>query len=349
MLQRIAIVGGGIAGLTLAAALDPSRFEVVVHEAQPERVTVGGALGLWPAALRGLARIGARGAVEGAGSRPRDGALWTITGERLAGGQVAPLMVPRPALMDALRAVAPASARIVHAEITDPTRLDADLVVGADGVRSLVRGLVHPPAAERIETPFVALRGLLAHDVPPDVVGEYWGPGLLFGIVPVRTGLTYWFTSHRSLLGPEPLSAATVLEEARVAFADAAPVVMSTLAAAGPDTSATRIWTAPALPRFVRDRYLVIGDAAHAMTPNLARGACDAIIDAITLADSLHGDRLGATLRLRLWQARRLPFTQAARVISGGVMRLALLDRGHRHRDRMISTVFGSRHRSREE
>lgn len=337
MQQRIAIVGGGIAGLTLAAALDPGRFEVRVHEAQPERSAIGGALGMWPSALRALARIGARSAVEAAGGRPSVGALRAITGEPLAGGRLDLLMVPRPALLAALRAALPGSVRVEHAEIADPAGLDADVVVGADGVRSRVRGMVFPPAADRVETPYVALRGLLADDVPDEVIGEYWGPGVLFGIVPVRPGQTYWFTSHRSRLGPEPLSVPAVLAEARARFAGAAPVVGSTLAAAGPEVTATRLWTVPALPCYARDRYVVIGDAAHAMTPNLGRGACDAIVDAVTLADALHG---GGLLR---WQARRVPFTQLARVTSGGLMRLALLGRGHALRDKMIRSTAGVR------
>lgn len=57
--RRVAVVGGGIAGLALAAGLDPDRFEVVLHEAEPERKALGAPLGLWPSALKALARVGA--------------------------------------------------------------------------------------------------------------------------------------------------------------------------------------------------------------------------------------------------------------------------------------------------
>lgn len=53
----MSIVGGGIAGLTLAAALDPERFEVTVYEAQLERAGFGGALTIWPDAQRALRRV----------------------------------------------------------------------------------------------------------------------------------------------------------------------------------------------------------------------------------------------------------------------------------------------------
>ncbi|MFX0539061.1 FAD-dependent monooxygenase [Ornithinimicrobium sp. Y1847] len=337
--RRIAIVGGGIGGLTLAAALAQAsgrgdgagRFEVVVHEAQPERASLGSPLGLWPDALRALERIGARGAVEAAGFRPGGGALRDLPGRaRVSAGGVDLLMVPRPALLAALtsaltyavRDAMPGGVRMLHEEVLAPDRLDADLVIGADGVRSRVRGLVHPAAAQRRETPYVALRGSCG-TVPEEAVGEYWGPGVLFGLVPVGQERGYWFTSHRSDLRPEPLDVAAVLAQARERFRGAAPIIGQVLrdAGVGTATTATRIWVTPPMPRYVRGRYAVIGDAAHAMTPNLGRGACAAIVDAVTLADAIRAGRP------RAWQMRRLPITQTERVASSVLMRVALRER----------------------
>ncbi|MGD8151324.1 FAD-dependent monooxygenase [Ornithinimicrobium sp. Y1694] len=329
--RRIAIVGGGIGGLTLAAALAQAsgrgdgagRFEVVVHEAQPERASLGSPLGLWPDALRALERIGARGAVEAAGFRPGGGALRNLQGRaRVSAGGVDLLMVGRPVLLAALRDAVPPEVRIVHEEVLDPEALDADLVIGADGVRSRVRGLVHPAAAQRRETPYVALRGSCG-TVPKEAVGEYWGPGVLFGLVPVGQERGYWFTSHRSDLRPEPLDVAAVLAQARERFRGAAPIIGQVLrdAGGGAATTATRIWVTPPMPRYVRGRYAVIGDAAHAMTPNLGRGACAAIVDAVTLADAIRAGRP------RAWQLRRLPITQTERVASSVLMRVALRER----------------------
>lgn len=343
-------MGGGIAGLALAAALDPGRHEVVVHEAQPDREGAGGALSIWPAAMRALGRIGARARVEEGGWRVGAGALRSLdgralaqaqaasTGSRRLGAPPAPVMVPRPALLSALRDALPTGVRLVHEQVTDPSSLDADLVIGADGVRSRVRALVHPPAAERLETPYVALRGSCG-PVTAEQTGEYWGPGILAGVLPLGPGQGYWFTTHRSTLGPEPLDVAEVVAEAREHLGrvqrGVAPILTQVLdgATGSPATTATRIWVAPPLPRYVRGRYAVIGDAAHAMTPNLGRGGNDAIIDAVTLASAI------AQGRPRAWQARRLPVTQAARLASGGVMRVALMDRGHRLRDGLLAAI----------
>ena len=314
--RRIAIFGGGIAGLTLACALDPHRFDVTLYEAQPERSESGSALGLWGAARHALHDVGALPTL---GERPTQGALHRIDGRRLlplrGGG---PLMVERPALLSALERAVPREVHREQLEVTDPSTLQADLIVGADGVRSRVRGLIEPVAAERLATPYLALRGIAPNPPEPSTVGEYWGGGLLFGIVPTSGGKTYWFSTHRSELR-EPLDLRAALTETRHQFRAAAPTVRQLLLDAGGETLATRLWVAPPMRSYVRDRYVVVGDAAHAMLPNLGRGACSAIIDAASLAATLNRGR-----DLRIWQARRVPATQLARASSAALMKVAV-------------------------
>ncbi len=318
---RVSIVGGGIAGLTLAAALDPAHSQVTVHEAEPERGSSGSALTLWPAATRALRRLGAGDLVDRHTRRVSGGTIRDLrTGRRLLpSGSARLTVVPRPELLEMLEACVPTSVRRVHEHVNDPAALDADVVVGADGVRSRVRTLVRRSGAERTPTAYLVLRGLSDRVPGTDEVGEYWGRGRMFGLIPVSSG-AYWFTTHRSTLGPEPIDAREALAEVCDVFTATAPPVQRVLAAArSEEVVATRLWVAPGMGRYARGRYVLIGDAAHAMTPNLGRGAGDAIVDAITLAPVL-GSRLG-TAR---WQARRLPFTQGARLASGGVMQLAL-------------------------
>lgn len=318
-MRRVAIVGGGVAGLTLAAALPPG-VEVVLYEAQPDRVSGGAALGLWPAATRALTRLGVDLPAR-APSRSASAGLFHVSGRRILRlPQPRLTLLPRPQLMAALEATVPDGVRRVHEEVVDPGSLDADLVVGADGVRSRVRPLVQ--SAERLASPWLALRGMTSAPVEPADVGEYWGRGRLFGLVPVTAGSAYWFTSHRSGLGPEPLDLAETVAEARAVFGGDAPVIRERLAGAGPETLATRIWTVPPLRRYARGRYVVVGDAAHATTPNLGRGAADAILDAVSLAAALQGSRTTSAALLR-WQARRLPSTQSAGLAARALMHLA--------------------------
>lgn len=338
--SRITIVGGGIGGLTLAAVLDPARFEVTLLEAEPGRRALGSGLGMWPAARAVLTRIGAWARLaHDLSDAPTTATLYDITGRPMISAPGPDLsVVARPALMEALTDAVPPSVRLVPGQVEDPTALAGDVVVGADGVRSRVRGIVHPRGAERIETPYVALRGVV-DAVDPTRVGEYWGPGRLFGLAPMSGGRGYWFTTHRSSLGPEPLDLDAVVRQAREAFADAAPAATRILAAADSENcAATRMWVAPPMPRYVRGRYVVIGDAAHASLPNLGRGACDAILDAASLGRTLNAGGSPAA-----WQARRLPMTQAARLAAGGVMRLALSRRVQAPRDRVIRTIGRAR------
>lgn len=318
---RVSIVGGGIAGLALAAALDPQRFEVTIHEAEPDRATAGSALTLWPAATRALRRIGAGEVVDRHTVPVSGGTLRDLrTGRRLLPAGTARLtIVPRPDLLAALEACVPPSVRREEALVSDPTTLEADLVVGADGVRSRVRALVRRRRPERTPTSYLALRGLTARVPGADEAGEYWGRGRMFGLVPLRSG-AYWFTTHRSTLGPEPIDPREALAEVRDVFTGVATPVRRVLADARAErVVVTRLWVAPGMTRYARGRYVVIGDAAHAMTPNLGRGAGDAILDAVSLAPVL----TSGFGRAR-WQARRLPFTQGARLASGGMMQLAL-------------------------
>lgn len=320
MVRRVAIVGGGIAGLTLAAALDPRRFEAVIHEAQPERAGAGAALGIWRAAEHALDRIG----VQRPASFPTTGfALHRISGRRLL--KPPPLgvgMVERAALLSALDSAVPASVRRVHEEVVAPETLDADLVVGADGVRSQVRALVAPRRAERRATPYVALRGILRNQPTTTGEGEYWGGGLIFGRQRLSEKDTYWFAAYRDELVSEPLDGGEVATDALQRFRTAAPLIRETLAAAGDDVLATRLWVAPPMRRYHRDRYVVIGDAAHAATPNLGRGACSAILDAVSLARTLNAGK-----SLAGWQARRLPVTQIERLAASAVMTVAAAPR----------------------
>lgn len=320
--RRVAVVGGGVAGLALAAAL-PASVEVVVHEAQPDRARWGSALLLGSWARPALHRLGVLDAVVRAGSPVGPGRLFALDGTPLTAGRDLHLLaVPRPALLEALTAAVPPTVRMLHDEVSDPASLAADVVVGADGVRSRVRGLVDPGRTERVETPWVALRGRLGTPPRPGTAGEYWGPGLLVGLVPSPGGGS-WFTAHASVLGPEPLDVAAVLAEARGLATGAAGPVHRALEGATAGLTTTRLWVAPPMSRYVCGRYVVLGDAAHAMTPNLGRGAGEALLDAVSLAERLSG---GGSLEG--WQARRLPATQAARVASGAVMRAALAGPG---------------------
>ncbi len=319
-MNRIAIVGGGIAGLALATILDPDRFDVTLYEQQPGRYGLPTALAMWPGAQRALSRMGAAGVLESAVDVA--GSLHTMTGEALISVVAdSGRLVARSDLVRELERGLPDSLTRVTARLDDPRSVGADLVVGADGVHSLVRRSAWGEGAASTATPYLAVRGL----VPGAMAGhgEYWGEEKLFGITAVPGERTNWFCAYRSVLGPRSVDVAEALTDARRCFDGAAPAVVAVLAAATlGSTLAQRIWVAPPMRSYSRGRVVLIGDAAHAMTPNLGRGACESIVDDDVLGAALNS--LDIDRALRRYNTRRTAKTQAARAASAAIMRLAL-------------------------
>jgi 2-polyprenyl-6-methoxyphenol hydroxylase-like FAD-dependent oxidoreductase len=205
----------------------------------------------------------------------------------------------------------PDSVHRVTGRVDTPDGLDADVVVGADGVHSITRRARWGPGSQARLTPYVAVRGVI--DQRSDGrAQEYWGGGGLFGITPSPGDRTNWFASFRAELGPRSVDAGQALELARARYAAYPPLVRDLLASVDPEkTLAQRIWVAPRLRSYVRGRVVLVGDAAHAMTPNLGRGACEALIDAVTLADLLNSRAVPDVLAA--YDRRRVAPTQGLR------------------------------------
>jgi 2-polyprenyl-6-methoxyphenol hydroxylase-like FAD-dependent oxidoreductase len=338
-MTRITIIGGGIAGLALAAALDSAKFDVTVHEQRPVLPDGGTSLAIWPEARAALEEIGAYAALRGMPGIDRFPIL-TVDGRRLVELTVAEgLLVARGELLRALDAAVPTSVRRVTGRVeTDVLNHDADTVlVGADGVHSVVRPLIDPARAEARVTPFLAIRGVVPLRLPVHEHGEHWGRGLLFGASPHPDG-TNWYVSFRSDLGPRRVDTSEALALARDRLAAAtAPAVAPVLAAATPATTlAQRIWTT-APQTFIRGRAVLIGDAAHAMTPNLGRGACESLVDAVTLARLLSERPVDEALTAYN-RKRRRPVRGLQRRAKTA-MRVALADRTQPARDALVGLV----------
>ena len=333
-MDAVAVVGGGIAGLALAALLDPERFRVTVHERREELPPVETSLAMWPAAQPALEALGILPAVRAAGSRFGGMALRDGSGHVFVRGQAPDVIgVSRAALLRLLDTAVPASVARAYGPVRSLP--DADLVVGADGVHSMVRRAVWGEHFRARLSPYLALRGILDVLVPPDAGCEYWGRGQLFGITPASRNRTYWYASYRSDLGPDGIDVGDALALTRARFSAPAAGIAPVLAAAAPgQTLAQRIWTAPPLRRYAMEGAVLVGDAAHGMTPNLGRGACEALIDAVTLACLLNSRPLGDALQT--YSGRRLLRTQSLRAASSAMTRLALADRAQPLRDGLL-------------
>lgn len=223
-------------------------------------------------------------------------------------------IIHRAALVDLLRAALPAHAlrtgttvREVFPDGTvhhDEGHTAADLVIGADGVHSATRRSIDPRAAAPRYVGYTTWR-LLVPAGPVEGSVEIWGRGERFGYIPMPGGRVYCY-----LMGNAPAGTHLGLDRLRERFARWHDPVPALLDAASPEAVLQHdTYELPELRTFVNGKVALLGDAAHAMAPNLGQGACQALEDAVTLAAAV--DTLGVEPGLREYDRHRRPRTQA--------------------------------------
>ncbi|MFC6089427.1 FAD-dependent monooxygenase [Saccharothrix lopnurensis] len=307
-MRSAAVIGGGVGGLAAAIGLRRAGWHVVVHERAAALPEVGTGLGIWPAALGALDRLGVGDAARRAGRRQPGGVVrrpdGTILGRLGADGV---RLITRPALLRVLADALPADV-IRFGSDADPGSCSGhDLVVGADGVHSRVRAALFD--ARVLTCGAVGLRGTV--DVPVEVGGETWGRGVKFGLTPQADGRTNWYAMT------PPTGDLSVFRD----WHDPIPRVV----AEARDVLRHDLLRLSPLPSYVSGRVALLGDAAHAMTPDLGQGACQAIIDGRVLAECLTGPSVEAGLRE--YDRRRRRATQRLAFLSSRLNDLARVRR----------------------
>ncbi|ADG73226.1 FAD dependent oxidoreductase [Cellulomonas flavigena DSM 20109] len=321
-----AVVGAGIGGLAAAVALRRAGWEVTVHEQAPALRALGAGIVLSPNAVHALDALGLHDALRdhaallatSAIRRPDGRTLATLDGARVATRHGAPLLAVGRAELHTLLADAlePGVVRC-GSQVADAAALTSthDLVVAADGLRSPTRTAGWPAASAPVYAGYTAWRALVRTDVPVTGASETWGHRERFGVVPVGDGRLYLFATATVPQGTHAPDGATELAELRRRFGRWHAPVPALLDAVDPATVLRHdVHALPRVPATLhRGNLVLVGDAAHAMEPNLGQGAGLALEDAVALADELA--RGGATTdALARWDAARRP--RAARLLA---------------------------------
>jgi 2-polyprenyl-6-methoxyphenol hydroxylase-like FAD-dependent oxidoreductase len=335
---RVIVVGAGIAGLSAAIALRKTGNEVVVLERAPRIDPVGAGITLFANAMRALDRLGVGEAVAARGAAATRSAILTWEGRELTRvpsdlleGTVA---LHRADLQAELAAAAgevrlgvevtavEQGADAVVAIAADGSQEKGDLLVGADGLSSVIRRAIADVPVRYAG--YTAWRGVSSVPVEPGRLTESWGVGERFGLVDIGRGRTYWFATKNAPEGEPDEPGGRKAEIARRFSGWHEPVAAVVEAADESAILRNDVYDLEPLARWSEGGVVLIGDAAHATTPGVGQGAAQAIEDAVVLADRLAGSD-DLTAALAEYEATRRPRADAVLKMSRRVDRAAQL------------------------
>ena len=343
-MTRVAIIGGGIGGLTAAIALSRAGVDVSVHEAAAELKEIGAGVALHANAMRVLRAIGVEDGVRKVAGRSE----WAVTRNGVTGrvisktsrGQQAALLgiegatVHRADLLDVLAAAVPpgvvslgqrcvsidADGEVAVARFADGSSAEADVIVGADGIHSVVRTALFGPDAPRFTgkicyrsvIPASAVRGTpLGADN-----GQWLGPHGTIVLYPLRgeelinVVCHYDDASYRH----ESWVAQCPRDEVLTRYAGWHESLLR-LFAAGDTWYKWALYDRDPIPAWTRGRVTLLGDAAHPMLPYLGQGACQAIEDGAVLAAALSAPGAASDPVAALDRYERTRRPRASRVV----------------------------------
>ena len=308
--QHILIVGGGIAGLTLAAALTQKGHSAEIIERTPAWQPVGAGIMLQANAVAVLSALGMGEPLAQRGFPLQKLAITDINGRVLTDLNMQAVEADfgpsysihratlHKILLEACRDVPirlgesvheiRQSAEKVHVQFSSGKTGDYALVVGADGLHSQVRALAFTPAQNKLRySGYTCWRYLADNMQGRTTAMEMWGRGARVGIVPISEEKLYIFLVKNAPANQsDPIHGRQTAVAAQFAdFAQPAQDVLGSLSAEIP--LMRHDLTEIATPVWSTGRIALVGDAAHAMTPNMGQGAAQAIEGALALAIAL--------------------------------------------------------------
>jgi salicylate hydroxylase len=337
--MRIAIIGGGIGGLTAARALLRRGFEVAVYEAAPELKEIGAGVALGPNAMKALRSLDLEDAVRAVAWESEfqqlrnwhSGRIISRT-PRTARFGATGCTAHRADLLDVLSASLPQEivklgTRCVSVEttdhgasarFTDGSEIEADVIVGADGIHSAVRASLFGPDAPRF-TGKICYRCLVPVDAIPGGMSStdtatWLGPHGAVVVYLVRRGELVNVAAHYD--NDSWTEESWIRECTRAEVTDNYrgwhPDLLR-IFSASERLYKWALYDRDPLPQWTKGRATILGDAAHPMLPYLGQGACQAMEDGCVLATALASKPDDPRAALQLYERVRLP--RASRVV----------------------------------
>lgn len=290
--MKIVIIGGGIGGLTTALALKQNGKEVTVYESATEIKPVGAGIVMANNAMQVFEKLGVRKKIESAGHKISnikitDTQLNTIATSDLTKFEtkygVYNVAIHRAELQKILANEIGSqniqlSKRLLKTEqksnfkltFDDNTSINADIVIGADGIKSTIRNELFGNGGTIRDTKQRCWRGVTEFDWTSKYnheAFEAWGKGKRFGFVKISHKKVYWFAVINETLRKDNVSITEL-------FKDFHPEIVKIISETQNDKIIFNdIIDLQPINQWQKGKVCLIGDAAHATTPNMGQGS----------------------------------------------------------------------------
>ncbi|WP_421657996.1 FAD-dependent urate hydroxylase HpxO [Leptothermofonsia sp. ETS-13] len=328
---KVIIVGSGIGGLTAGIALRQAGYEIEIYDRVRELRPGGAGISLWSNGVKVLNRLGLGSKMAAIGGLMNRMQYRRHTGELLNDIDLAPLIeevgqrpypVARADLQQMLLEAYGEDVRLeckcvgVHQDATGVTAYfenghtaRGDLLVAADGVRSILRQYVLEEKVEPDYVGYVNWNGLVPVDpelAPKDMWMIYVGEHKRVSLMPVG-GDRFYFFFDVPMTKEDAQQAGDIRTDLTVFFTGWADPVQTLIQRLDPEkTNRVLIHSVGPLSRMVRGRIALLGDAAHTTCPDLGQGGCQALEDALVLTHYLMTTNLGIEYALKRYERERM-------------------------------------------
>jgi 2-polyprenyl-6-methoxyphenol hydroxylase-like FAD-dependent oxidoreductase len=328
MTREATIIGAGIAGLTTALALNRIGIRTLIYEAAPSIHEIGAGLGLGANAIMAFDRLGIKDEVIALGrilpafsildengrrithtDSTRMGLKYGVDNFTIHRAELHHLLLskinPRDLIIQKRAIDIEQTGTVSKVYFQDGSIHESDFLIVADGIHSPIRQKLIPGSVPRYAG-YTCWRAVIDNaQLNLNESSETWGAGKRFGIVPLAKNKIYWYAC---INGPKESEAFRNFKvgDLLYQFKDFHEPISSILK----ETKNEKLfWNdiidLKPLSRFAFQHTLLIGDAAHATTPNLGQGACQAIEDAVVLSQELDKEK-DVAVAFRNFERRRI-------------------------------------------